>query len=204
MRDNVVPHAKVRSLREAIRKVRLAEVERTDVVVEMQETERARLEMLADELNDVFQDIPEEDEQFSFQIVAGSTPRLWIDITGHVAMARDRRTYRFLKDTRLGRTVILETAEIDDMADCITEYIAERVLERERAVEGDWLSRRIRTATQAETTRRKKTLPVQTVSEPQHGLQARGLWRPFVTFAAGLLVGIVGLIGYAWFFNPLN
>src|SRR5690606_18958038 len=124
-RDNVVPHAKVRSLREAIRKVRLAEVERTDVVVELQESERARLEMLAEELQDVFQEVPEDDDQFSFQIVPGSTPRLWIDVTSHVVMGRDKRTYRFVKDTRLGRTVILETGEIDDMADAITEYIAE-------------------------------------------------------------------------------
>ena len=51
-RDNVVPHAKVRSLRDAIRKVKFAEVERTDVVVELRESERARLELLAEELQD--------------------------------------------------------------------------------------------------------------------------------------------------------
>ena len=31
-------------------------------------------------------------------------------MTSFVVMDRDRRTYRFLKDTRLGRTVSLETA----------------------------------------------------------------------------------------------
>ena len=125
-RDNVVPHAKVRSLREAIRKVKFAEVERTDVVIELQESERARLELLCEELTDVFKEVPEDDDQFSFQIVPGNIPRLWIDITSHVAMGRDKRVYRFVKDTRLGRTVILETADLEDMADCITEYIAER------------------------------------------------------------------------------
>ena len=125
-RDNVVPHAKVRSLRDAIRKVKLAEVERTDVVVDLKESERARLELLAEELQDVFKEVPEDDDQFSFQIVAGNLPRLWIDITSHVAMGRDKRVYRFIKDTRIGRTVILETPELEDMADCITEYIAER------------------------------------------------------------------------------
>lgn len=149
-RDNVVPHAKVRSLREAIRKVKFAEVERTDVVVELQESERARLELLSDELTDVFKEVPEDDDQFSFQIVPGNIPRLWIDITSHVAMGRDKRVYRFVKDTRLGRTVILETADLEDMADCITEYIAERVLERERTVEGDWLSKRLREAPREE------------------------------------------------------
>nr|MEC9418049.1 hypothetical protein [Pseudomonadota bacterium] len=78
MQDNVVPHTRMRSLRDAIRKVQLGEVERSDVVVELQETERARLDMLADELKDVFREIPEDDDQFSLQIISGSTPRLWI------------------------------------------------------------------------------------------------------------------------------
>lgn len=202
-RDNVVPHAKVRSLREAIRKVKFAEVERTDVVVELQESERARLELLAEELQDVFKEVPEDDDQFSFQIVPGNLPRLWIDITSHVAMGRDKRTYRFVKDTRLGRTVILETPELDDMADCITEYIAERVLERERAVEGDWLNKRLKEPP-------RTTQPEAAVQQPQPAATAttvptvRGLWGPFAAFAIGILVGVAALIGYAWFANPLN
>lgn len=198
-RDNVVPHAKVRSLREAIRKVRMAEVERTDVVVELQESERARLEILAEELQDVFQEVPEDDDQFSFQIVPGTPPRLWIDMTGHVAMGRDKRTYRFVKDTRLGRTVILETEDLDDMADCITEYIAERVLERERIIEGDWLAKRLRSkpdetpAVAGSAERTEPPVP-----------NVRGIWGPFAAFAIGLLVGIIGLVGFAWFANPLN
>lgn len=202
-RENVVPHAKVRSLRDAIRKVRMAEVERTDVVVELQESERARLELLAEELQDVFQEVPEDDDQFSFQIVPGSIPRLWIDITSHVVMGRDKRTYRFVKDTRLGRTVILETPEIDDMADCITEYIAERVLERERVVEGDWLSKRLSAKTE-EKPAAQSPQHVANVSRATPIPNVRGMWPPFAAFAIGLLVGIVGLIGFAWFANPIN
>lgn len=202
-RDNVVPHAKVRSLREAIRKVKFAEVERTDVVVDLQESERARLELLAEELQDIFKEVPEDDDQFSFQIVPGNIPRLWIDITGHVAMGRDKRTYRFLKDTRLGRTVILETPELDDMADCITEYIAERVLERERAVEGDWLSKRLKEPPRAEAS--VATVPQQSAQPSAASVpHVRGLWGPFAAFAVGLLVGAVLLVGYAWFANPLS
>ncbi|WP_186387186.1 MULTISPECIES: hypothetical protein [unclassified Stappia] len=201
-RDNVVPHAKVRSLREAIRKVKFAEVERTDVVVELQESERARLELLAEELQDVFKEVPEDDDQFSFQIVPGNLPRLWIDITSHVAMGRDKRTYRFLKDTRLGRTVILETTELDDMADCITEYIAERVLERERAVEGDWLNKRLKEAPR--TTQPEAAVQPQPAAQPVSVPTVRGLWGPFAAFAIGILVGVAALVGYAWFANPLN
>jgi hypothetical protein len=190
VQDNVVPHTRVRSLREAIRKVQLGEVERSDVVVELQDTERARLDMLADEMKDVFKEIPEDDDQFTLQIAAGSTPRFWIDATSHVVVAGDRRTYRFVKDTRLGRMVILETAEIDDMADCLTEYIAERILEREKALEGDWLNSRLREA----------------ADKSVHGgaEKKKFSWTAFgLSFLAGMAVGAVVLIGYAWFANPL-
>lgn len=190
VQDNVVPHTRVRSLREAIRKVQLGEVERSDVVVELQDTERARLDMLADEMKDVFNEIPEDDDQFTLQIAAGSTPRFWIDATSHVVVAGDRRTYRFVKDTRLGRIVILETAEIDDMADCLTEYIAERILEREKALEGDWLNSRLREAAD---------------KSAHDGAEKRNFsWSTFgLSFLAGMAVGAVVLIGYAWFANPL-
>lgn len=190
MQDNVVPHTRMRSLRDAIRKVQLGEVERSDVVVELQETERARLDMLADELKDVFREIPEDDDQFSLQIISGSTPRLWIDATSHVAVGGDRRTYRFLKDTRLGRVVILETANIDDMADCLTEYIAERVLEREKALEGDWLNNRLRQVALDSKVVRVK--------------ESRAPWMAVAgAFGIGLAAGVIGLIVFAWFANPL-
>ncbi|MEP2705186.1 MAG: hypothetical protein ABJQ71_14475 [Roseibium sp.] len=190
MQDNVVPHTRMRSLRDAIRKVQLGEVERSDVVVELQETERARLDMLADELKDVFREIPEDDDQFSLQIISGSTPRLWIDATSHVVVGGDRKTYRFLKDTRLGRVVILETANIDDMADCLTEYIAERVLEREKALEGDWLNERLRQVALDSKVVRVK--------------ESRTTWvSVFGAFGVGLAVGALGLIAFAWFANPL-
>ncbi|WP_417686571.1 hypothetical protein [Roseibium sp.] len=190
MQDNVVPHTRVRSLREAIRKVQLGEVERSDVVVELQDTERARLEMLSDEMKDVFKEIPEDDDQFTLQIVPGTTPRLWIDVTSHVVVGGDRKTYRFLKDTRFGRTVLLETAEIDDMADCLTEYIAERILEREKALEGDWLNQRLQDGeTKVKAARKSQA------------------WHPvllfMIAFIVGMLAGIGGLVAYAWFANPL-
>ena len=54
----------VRSLKDAIRRVRTAEAERSDVVVELRDAERARLEMLADELRSVFAEIPAEHDAF--------------------------------------------------------------------------------------------------------------------------------------------
>ncbi|MTI18983.1 hypothetical protein E1162_17205 [Rhodobacteraceae bacterium RKSG542] len=200
-RDNVIPHSRVRSLRDAIRKVRMSDVERADVVVGLQESERARLEMLGDELIDVFKEVPEDDDQFSFQIVTGTQPRLWIDITSHVVMARDRQTYRFVKDTRLGRATLLESNSVDDMADYITEYIAERILERDKALEADWLVGRLR----LQDNRHTKAIDTLVEKNKEKEKVERRSSAPFgiLTFCLGLLVGVLLLIGLAWFANPL-
>src|SRR5581483_4198548 len=124
--DNRGRSEKVRSLGDAIRRVRTGEAERTDVVVDLRDAERARLELLADELKAVFAEVPAEDEQFIFAVAGGTPPRLWIDMTSHVSMGRDHRTYRFLRDTRVGRTIVRESDELSAIADTVTEYVAER------------------------------------------------------------------------------
>ncbi len=204
---------KVRSLREAIRRVRTAETERSDVVVELRDAERARLELLAEELRSVFAEVPEDDPQFIFKVAPGTPPRLWIDMTSFVVMGRDPRSYRFLKDTRIGRTVILETANLDDMADTITHYVAERIIERERALEGDWLVKRVtrdeaaRREERQELTRRQEREAVATAALAQTTVPAvvtprridqRNLGWIVAAFLAGILIGVVVLLGYAW------
>jgi hypothetical protein len=52
-----------------------------------------------------------------------------------VAMAEDKRTYRFMKDTRRGRELIFESEDMGQVADQITEYLAHRVIERDRALD---------------------------------------------------------------------
>ena len=187
----------VRSLKDAIRRVRTAEAERSDVVVELRDAERARLEMLADELRSVFAEIPEDNEAFVLNVAGGTPPRLWIDMTSFVVMDRDRRTYRFLKDTRLGRTVILETASIDDIADMIVSYVAERIIERERAMEGDWVLRR---GVRGDETGRRRTVRslVGTVTAPAETPDRRVMGWVVAAFLGGLLIGMIGLLGYVW------
>ncbi|SFT58712.1 hypothetical protein SAMN05444141_102133 [Pseudovibrio denitrificans] len=203
LHDNVVPHEKVRSLRDSIRKVRVAEMERTDVVVSLQESEKARLELLSEELIDVFKEVPEDDDQFSFQIVPGTQPRLWIDMTSHVLMGRDRHSYRFVKETRLGRMVLLETADIDDMADCITEYIAERIIEKERALEADWMLNRIR---QQDVPSGKKLDQLKQDSSGKAVAtkpnKARDMFILFCGLLMGAVIGAVGLVALALYANP--
>ncbi|WP_113155845.1 hypothetical protein [Nitratireductor sp. OM-1] len=135
--QSAVSVTNVRRLSDAMREMKNAAADRADVVVEMREASRTRLELLAQELQPVFDDVPADDPTFDFAISSGEQPRLWIDAVAHVAMGRDRRTYRFVRDTRLGRVVLAESAEIAPVANQVTRYIAERLVERQRAVEGD-------------------------------------------------------------------
>jgi hypothetical protein len=203
--DNNTGAGNVRSLRDTIRKVRTAETERQDVVVELRDAERARLELLAEELRTVFAEVPPDDDQFVFSVAPGTPPRLWIDMTAFVVMGRDRRTYRFLKDTRLGRTVIVESAKLTDLADTITHYVAERIIERERAIEGDWLIKRVM---RDESTRRQEAREVATavgqvaaagaVAPPPSKFDPRNAGWIVAAFLGGVLLGVLSLLAYAW------
>ena len=133
------PDTRSSRLVDALREVRIAAAERNDVVIDLGEADRARLEILAERLKPVFDDVPMDDERFDFALSSGLKPRLWIDATAHVAMARDRRTYRFVRDTRVGRIVLAESSSVDPVTAAITTYVAERVHERELAMSGDRL-----------------------------------------------------------------
>jgi hypothetical protein len=134
------PRRQASRLRAALNRAREQEAERSDVIVDLREAELARLELLQDALGDVFEEIPEDTDLLDCTLIPSTPPRLWIDVLGHVVMGRDKRTYRFLKDTRHGRQVVLETTNLDEMANRVTDYVAHRLLERERALESDVVS----------------------------------------------------------------
>jgi hypothetical protein len=125
-----------RRLADVIREVKNAAADRDDVVVELREASRTRLDLMAAELAPLFAQVPADIDLFDFTISSGLQPRLWIDAISHVAMARDRRTYRFVKDTRAGRVVLAEDLTIKPVADQVARYVAERMIERERLVDG--------------------------------------------------------------------
>jgi hypothetical protein len=125
-----------RKLALALREARSAMADKSDVVVDMKEADKARLDLLAEALVPVFSDVPADHEQFDFAVSSGVQPRLWIDATTHVMMGRDRRTYRLVRDTRLGRIVLAESGAVDPVANAVTSYIAERIVERERMLDG--------------------------------------------------------------------
>jgi Protein of unknown function (DUF3040) len=105
----------------------------------------------------------------------GDTPRLWIDPVAHVAMGRDKRTYRFLYDTRIGRRVLAESHEIAEIVRAVTDYVARRLVERERALaeDSEFLARLDKRGAQRAGRRR-----------------GRGV----IAFALGFIVGLVVLL----------
>lgn len=126
-----------RRLSDVIRERRIAAAEREDVVVDMKEADKARLELLSEELESLVKDIDPEDDRFEFSISSGEQPRLWIDSVTHVHMGRDRRTFRFVRDSRLGRVVLAEDGDLKMIASQISNYVADRIIEREKIFEGD-------------------------------------------------------------------
>ena len=125
------------ALKQAMHEARVEAAERTSVVVDLRDAEVARLELLSEALDPLFAEIPSEAELFDRGLSRGDTPRLWIDAVAHIAMGRDKRLYRLLHDTRVGRRVLAESYEIPDMIRAVTSYVARRLVERERALDED-------------------------------------------------------------------
>ena len=129
------------SLTAAIRRARIEGAEQNQAVADLREAEVGRLQLLEEAIRPVIAQAPEGVDLFDVGLAYGERPRLFIDMIGFVEMGHDRRSYRFLQDTRHGRVLIAETERIDRAVAAITDYVARRLLERERALASDWRSR---------------------------------------------------------------
>lgn len=180
---------KRRRLADAIRDVRNIAADKADAVVDIREASRTRLEMLAHELEPVFAEVPADDPTFDFVILNGEQPRLWIDAVAHVALGRDRRTYRFVRDTRMGRVVLAETADLQAVVDQVTLYIAERMVERQRMIEGD-------------VTPLPRGAGKQVAAADEKGFSFNEFWKGLLAILLGAVVGagLVLIVLYA--INP--
>jgi hypothetical protein len=128
------PEEQSQRLKDALRKARVDQADRTGVVVDLHDAEVARLELLNEALDPLFAEVPAEVDLFDRGVSRGETPRLWIDAIAHVAMGRDKRIYRFVQDTRYGRKVLAESMKIHELVEAVTKYLAQRLIERERAL----------------------------------------------------------------------
>jgi hypothetical protein len=123
-----------RRLRDALRQARIEAADRTGVVVDLRDAEVARLEILSEALDQLFAEIPDNVDLFDRGISRGDPPRLWVDVVAHIVMGRDKRTYRFVQDTRHGRIALAESNEVAPIVDAVTDYVARRIVEREQAL----------------------------------------------------------------------
>jgi hypothetical protein len=169
--DPIMPGG-AKPLRDAMRDARIEAAERTGVVVDLRDAEVARLELINEELDPVFAEIPDRIDLFDRGLARGDTPRLWIDAIAHIEMGRDKRIYRFVQDSRFGRQVLVESTVSRDIVDAVTKYIARRMIERERALAADALW----------------SLPAD--------VRRRG--RVVLAFLLGAVVGLVALFAAAW------
>jgi hypothetical protein len=171
-------------LKEALRKARIDQAERTGVVVDLHDAEVARLELLSEGLDPLFEEIPAEVDLFDRGISRGETPRLWIDPVAHVVMGRDKRVYRFLQDTRYGRKVLAENINVAEMVDAVTKYVAQRLIERERALADSAVAGLPDPRQEARLERRRRRR------------------RAIRAFLFGLLMGFAILVAAALLFGP--
>lgn len=124
-------------LKFALRRARLDEAERSEVIAELRGAEIARLELLREEVAPIMAELPQGADFFDFGLTLGEHPRLFIDMIAFVEMGRDRRVYCFQQDTRHGRVLLAESERLDPLVEAITNYVARRVVEREKALAGD-------------------------------------------------------------------
>ena len=167
--------AKPVRLRDALRQARIEAADRTGVVVDLRDAEVARHEILNEALDPLFAQVPDQVDLFDRGISQGDTPRLWIDVVAHILMGRDKRMYRFVQDTRHGRIVLAESHDAAAIVNAVTDYVARRMIERERALAATPL------------------LPEQ--AEAKEKPRRGGFW----TFAFGFIAGVVALFAFALF-----
>ena len=129
------------SLRAAVRRARLENAEKSEAMDDLRQTELLRLGALAEAIRPIIDQAPEGADLFDLGIAHGERPRLFIDMIAFVDMGHDRRTYRFFQDTRYGRVLIAESHEPQPVVTALTNYIARRLGERERALATDDLRR---------------------------------------------------------------
>ncbi len=180
---------RVLDLSKSMERIKSQQADRDDVVVELNQSQLTRLELLARDLQSVFDQVPEENDQFEFALTKGETPRLWIDMSTHVRMGALPHQYELVKDTRMGRTIMAATTDKERIGQVVTDYIADKILERERLIEGEWVAMSgydFDDAVENESGETKIQIK-------------RSGWQAFVWFCAGAIIGISSLFLWAWY-----
>jgi hypothetical protein len=122
------------ALAEAINRARNTQATRENRAADARVIAISRLETLRARLAPVYAAIPRDVELFDLGMVGHTPPRLFVDIIAFIEMAEDRRSFRLVQESRSGRVLLGETQDERQMTGLVTNYIAERLVERERAL----------------------------------------------------------------------
>ena len=120
-----------------MRRARQDDAERVAVQGDQRLVRLCRLEMLEEALQPLLAQIPADIDLFDVGLMPGATPRLFIDMLGFIEMGRDARVYSFVQDTRHGRVQLAESADVPVIVEAVTDYVARRMLERDKALASD-------------------------------------------------------------------
>ena len=121
----------------SIRQARVENAERADAIAEAREIEIVRLKALESALEPVVDQAPQGVDMFDMALTQSEHPRLFLDMIAFIDMAQDKRTYRFFQDTRNGRVLMAESQSPETIVAAVADYVARRLVERERALTAD-------------------------------------------------------------------
>jgi hypothetical protein len=192
------------SLKTAVRKARVEQAERSDVVTELRRAEYARLEILHDAFKPILAQVPPSVDLFDCGVAPGEQPRLFVDMIAFVEMAHDKRTYRFVQETRHGRVTIAESEKVEPLVEAMTDYVARRLVEREAALAADMTSQyALKEAAAAKSGQKAAIAAASPAPAPQ---RPKKRWRQkaesallFTIELLGAIVLFILLIGAAYF-----
>lgn len=186
-----LPRAHQPDLLTAMRRARLEDAERTFVTAELRAAEIGRLEFLRVQLAPIFAQAGRELVQFDHGLVASETPRLFIDMIAYVEMAHDRQTYTLIQDTRNGPVVLAQNKAADGIVAAVTDYVARRLVERERALAAATLPAR-EYASGSEPARKEAALPTAAAFSEVLGVYLAGAASGVALIYAALKLGWLG------------
>ncbi|MCC0005333.1 MAG: hypothetical protein H6872_09365 [Methylobacteriaceae bacterium] len=184
------------SLTAALRRARLESAERGDAQEDLMGAAIARLDLLREQLEPVFAQLPGDCDLFDLGLIQGEKPRLFVDMIAFVELTRDRRGFRFLQDTRNGRVLIAESEQMDAITQAVADYLARRLIEREKAL------------TAAANPAIAPLRAVGSASAPASGVQSAPARPPrerrgFLRVLARVFAFVIEVIGSAVFFGLL-
>ena len=189
------PPEAVDSLKVAMRRARQDNAERAGVLDDMRIARLGRLELLQEALKPLVAQIPADADIFDMGLMPGATPRLFIDMIGFVEMGRDARMYCLLQDSRHGRVRIAESDDLDTMVDAVTDYVARRLLERDKALAADAQRRAASATPLVPSSRRSVRTPGSYTPEAVAAPRPRGPLKWFAV-AFAFLIDLLGSIAF--------